>query len=131
MKGLLFVIFLLPAGVMFTSCKKSAVSTGTLNVTVLSWLDNRPMGNYPGGLTVFLYTSKDNFGIAGSEYESAPVLSQGWASFPGIPARQYWFYVEGPCGSNSGSDSSTTGPIQGGTVNGVTTVYTGRPNCLP
>lgn len=116
---------------VLTACKKSSPHTGELDVEVINSITGDPMENYPGGAQVYIYTSTANFGNANDAFESAPVNNNGTAKFPNIPVRQYWFFVQAKCGTNSGSDSATIGPIVGGTTNGITTVYTPQAGCLP
>jgi len=115
---------------LFAACKKNGPSTGTLNVEITNSQTGDPVTAWPGGITVYLYTSAANFGNQNAAFESAPVNSNGMASFPNIPVRQYYFFAQGQCGSNSGSDSATIGPIVGGTTNGITTTFTQTPGCV-
>lgn len=114
---------------LFCSCKKSTPPT-TLKVIVT---DNQgmPLTNYPRGIWVYLYNSKANFGNQNLAFESAPIDVNATASFNNLSGQQYYFYVQGPCGTNSGSDSTTIGPIQGGATTSVYTVFRPIAGCTP
>lgn len=128
MKKTIVVLLLLVA------CKKSSSPPATLTISISDNQGN-PISFYlnvhPDQIHAYLYTSLANFGNPGAAYQQTILNSNDNAVFPGIPARQYYFFIQGTCGSNSGSDSATFGPIVAGTTNGVSTIYNVKAGCTP
>ena len=112
------------------SCKKANKPPTQLIITVTDQYLN-PITNYPAGIQVYLYTNKADFGSANKGIESVPTDKNGNATFPNLSPIQYYFWAQGACGSNSGSDTATSGAIPGGMTTVVSTVFYPQNGCIP
>jgi hypothetical protein len=125
----LFQVFIF-ASVILSACKKDNPKAATLLVTVTDIYGNA-ITNYPGGIEVYLYSNKSDYGDANKALESEPIGRNGDVVFQNLSCIQYYFWAEGTCGSNSGSDSVTNGPLISGETNSFSTVFTGINGCIP
>ena len=125
----IFQVFIF-VSVILSACKKDNQKPATLLVTVTDIYGNAII-NYPGGIQIYLYVNKTDYGDANKALESEPVGRNGNVIFPNLSCIQYYFQARSACGSNTGSDSVTNGPLVSGETNIVSTVFTGINGCIP
>jgi hypothetical protein len=122
---------ILYAFVILSACKKDNVSNATLLITVTNNIDGDAITNYPGGIQIYLYVNKSDYGNINKAVESEPIGANGDAIFTNLSCIEYYFQAQGACGSNAGSDITTSGPLIAGETNIASTVFTGVNGCIP
>ena|ERR1051326_7462919 len=111
------------------SKKSSAPPTATLIIEVRD-TSGSLITTLPGKITVYLYTSLQSFGTPSAAVASQGISGTGRVTFQVAPA-SYYYFAQGKCGTNTGSDSSTNGTLTAGITTILTTTYTAKAGCTP